>query len=621
LDNDWIKNYLAYGAVTFAYNHNATYYNATNKAYYYPAAVSSNHEICIVGWDDNYSAANFNTAPPGNGAFLCRNSWGASWGDGGYFWMSYYNGTITDLTTFVVSTNPSYFKTIYSYDPFGATTSVGYGITTAWGANVFTATSNDPLKGIGIRTNDMCNVTWYVYKNPTAGNPASGTLVASGSNNLVMAVYYVIQFSPVALTTGDKFSVVTKQVNTTNTFPIPIEGYIAGYTSAATNAAGQSYVSADGTSWTDMTTIVPANKFNVCLKAFTGTGIQNVKNDFNGDGKEEILWRNGATGQNAVWYLGTSPASPEMQAAAGTMKMLGAPAASRNPLLAAPPAFPQDSKLSARERGEVMRFDGREGAAFAARTGSWNPNASQPLRAKSIRTLATPAGGASIQAIPVTGYSMLTPTGDLNWQIVGTGDFNGNGRVDILWRNNFTGQNAVWYMNGVTYAGFDFITTVTDLTWQIAGTGDFNGDGKPDILWRNSSTGLNAVWYMNGAVYSSFAYLTPVSDLNWKIAGTADFNGDGRVDILWRNYSTGLNAVWYMNGAVYAGFDFLDTSVADTNWKIAGVGDFNVDQKPDLVWRNTSTGQNAIWFLDGVMYKSFQFFDAVSDLNWAIFNR
>ena len=624
-DNDRIKAFVTYyEAVNFAFYWHASYYNATNRAFYSPLAASANHEICIVGWDDNYPASNFNTAPPGNGAFLCRNSWGAGWGDGGYFWMSYYNATITDLAVFYGAMNTSYFKTIYSYDPFGATSAAGYNTATAWAANVFTATSNDPLKGIGVRFNDPCTVYFSVYRNPTPGNPASGTLVGTAGLGASISGYFAFSFSPIALTTGDTFSIVAKYVNNSYLYPVPLEGYISGFTSAATNAAGQSYVSPDGITWADVYAYGGnSNKFNCCLKAFTGTGIQNVKNDFNGDGKDDILWRNnGSTGQNAVWYLGTAPASPEMQTAAGgTVKMLGAPMASRNPGLAAPPVFPPDDGLTARARSEAMRFDAQEGAAFTARTGSWNPTAGRPLQAQSIRTLATPAGGASIQSIPTTGYSFLNTVADLNYQIVGTGDFDGDGGVDILWRNVSTGQNAVWLMNGITYTGYAILNSMTDLTWKIVGTGDFNGDAKVDILWRNTSTGQNAVWCMNGAVYSYYSYLMSVTDLSWKIVGTGDFNGDGKVDILFWNSSTGKIVVWYMNGVLYLGYDYIDSYVADTNYRIAGVGDFNNDQKPDIVWRNYSTGQNAIWFLDGVKYTSCQFLDTISDMNWVIVNR
>src|SRR3979490_1858728 len=71
---------------------------------------------------------------------------------------------------------------------------------------------------------------------------------------------------------------------------------------------------------------------------------------------------------------------------------------------------------------------------------------------------------------------------------------------------------------------------VVPTTWTIVGTGDFNGDGKGDILWRDSS-GNTAIWFMNGASVSSSAGLGNVP-LTWTIVGTADFDGDGKADIL-----------------------------------------------------------------------------------------
>jgi hypothetical protein len=62
----------------------------------------------------------------------------------------------------------------------------------------------------------------------------------------------------------------------------------------------------------------------------------------------------------------------------------------------------------------------------------------------------------------------LPSVSDLNWQIVGTGDFNGDGQVDILWRYNGSGgANAVWYMNGTTLTGGADVPSLADLLWKI----------------------------------------------------------------------------------------------------------------------------------------------------------
>src|SRR5947199_6875969 len=80
-----------------------------------------------------------------------------------------------------------------------------------------------------------------------------------------------------------------------------------------------------------------------------------------------------------------------------------------------------------------------------------------------------------------------------------------------------------------------------------------------------------------------------------------DFNGSGTSDILWRNSSTGQNVLWLMNGATVASAPAL-SKVTNRNWIIAGAGDFNGDGKADILWHNQSTGQSQIWFMnDGTL--------------------
>jgi hypothetical protein len=59
-------------------------------------------------------------------------------------------------------------------------------------------------------------------------------------------------------------------------------------------------------------------------------------------------------------------------------------------------------------------------------------------------------------------------------------------------------------------------------------------------------------------------------------------------------------------------------TVADQNWKLVAVEDFNSDDKPDILWRNTSTGDNYVWYLDGVTVLSGGNLPTVADQNWTI---
>ena len=74
------------------------YYAADTCAYYYDGPVQYNHDVLIIGWDDTYSRDNFAITPPGDGAFICQNSWGETFGEQGFFYVSYYDTTIGQNT-------------------------------------------------------------------------------------------------------------------------------------------------------------------------------------------------------------------------------------------------------------------------------------------------------------------------------------------------------------------------------------------------------------------------------------------------------------------------------------------------------------------------------------------
>ncbi len=276
-DNDTIKWFLTnYGAITFALYWDDSYFDSTDNSYYFPTAHYVDHEICFIGWDDNFDKSKFANMPAGNGAFLCKNGWGTSWGDGGYFWLSYYDPTITDMAVFTDAESVTNYKYIYQYDPLGVTNGFGYNALICWGANVFTASTSDPLNAFGFIINDSCSITYSIYKNPTAGNPTSGTLMSSGTiGTYSYAGYYTYVLpTPVSLNSGDRFSIVIKYANSSYIYPLPIEGYVSGYSSAAANAVGQSYYSSNGSSWTDFTNYNSNSyRFNCTIKAFTGAAI------------------------------------------------------------------------------------------------------------------------------------------------------------------------------------------------------------------------------------------------------------------------------------------------------------------------------------------------------------
>ena len=151
-----------------------------------------------------------------------------------------------------------------------------------------------------------------------------------------------------------------------------------------------------------------------------------------------------------------------------------------------------------------------------------------------------------------------------------------------------SGQVNLWLMNDTTIALQGSAGTVSDMNWQIVGAGDFNGDGKSDILWRHAATGQVYLWLMNGTASIGQGSLGTV-DTGWLIVDSGDFNGDGKSDILWRHAVTGQVYLWLMNGTSSIGQGSLGT--VDTGWLIKGVSDFNGDGKADILWRQTTGGQ------------------------------
>lgn len=271
LGNDAIKQaVMNYGAVYTSYYHSDSYYNSANAAYYYSGSSQSNHAVCIVGWDDNYAATRFRTAPPGNGAFLIRNSWGTWWGMSGYFWMSYYDSVLGKTENAVFTAAPvTNYDQVYQYDPLGWISSTGYGSNTAWFANVFTATANGSVAAASwYCPAPNSGYTLYVYTNPTSGPISSAGPATSASGTIATAGYHTAQLpTSVPIVTGQRFSVVVRLTTPGYNYPICMERPYSGYASGATASLGQSYMSNSGTSWTDVAGYY--SNTNVCLKAFT----------------------------------------------------------------------------------------------------------------------------------------------------------------------------------------------------------------------------------------------------------------------------------------------------------------------------------------------------------------
>jgi C1A family cysteine protease len=550
---NWKSALRNYGALYVSYfadtgqtrSTDSVNWNQATSSYYNSVVVGGNHAVTVVGWNDNYPAANFTTAPPGNGAYIVKNSWGSTWGNAGYFHISYYDVSLKNAAVYIRPPPVANYSREYSYDPLGQTRSFGYGNTLGWGANVFTATSAESLQAVSFYTNDV-NTRYQVYiytqvvTAPNTGVLEGGTFNVSGS--FPYAGYHTVPLTrPVKLVPGQKFAVVVKFTNSAYTFPIPIEMAIAGYSSGATPVvAGQSYVSPNGTQWVEYTS-------SINIRAFTGG--RRVRSDFNGDGKADVLWRNNASGANTMWLMN------------------GRGGAKSVPALLAIGQSPE----------ALSDFNGDGKSDILWRNPTTGANSLWLMEGASSTSVSVPA-----QAIA--------------WKVAGVADFDNDGRADdILWYNAATRSIMAWLMNGNILAS-QGLSMALPAGFDIAGLGDFNSDRKADILLRNPTTGENTVWAMSGVLSLGSVPIAAMAAAN-QVGAVGDFNGDGKADILWRNNATGVNTLRLMNNMLLLSQTIF--TAQPVGWVIAKAVDFNGDGKTDLMWRNPSSGLNVLWLMNG----------------------
>ena len=277
-------------------------------------------------------------------------------------------------------------------------------------------------------------------------------------------------------------------------------------------------------------------KFRATVVATTA-----VRNDFDGDGKSDILWHNNQDGRNTIWKSGNSATGQAVTTVTNLAWIVAGVA-----------DFDGDGK------SDILWHNNQDGRNTIWKSGN----------------------SATQQA--TTGVT------NLDWKVVGTGDFDGDGKSDILWHNANDGRNTIW-MSGNSATG-QAVTTVTNLAWIVAGVADFDGDGKSDILWHNNQDGRNTIWRSGNSATAQA--VTTITSMAWIVAGVADFDGDGKSDILWHNNQDGRNTIWKSGNSATAQ---AVTTITNLAWTVAGVADFDGDGKSDIHWRNGEDGRNTIW--------------------------
>ncbi len=191
-------------------------------------------------------------------------------------------------------------------------------------------------------------------------------------------------------------------------------------------------------------------------------------------------------------------------------------------------------------------------------------------------------------------------------------DFDADGRSDLVFWNQLTGNVEIWLMNGVARVGTPVPLSggaVLPTNWDLSATADFNHNGRPDLLWRNTTSQKLVIWTMNGSAKVGSLVPNPSQavDGNWTVVAALDYSNDGNTDLLWYNTSSGKIVTWYMDASVArtSGQFTTPANAGNANWRVLAGADYSRTYvagsplgAPDIVWRNETSGNQVVWHMD-----------------------
>lgn len=278
-----MKKYIyEYGSIasTIYMTNDSRYYNSKTYSLNYNGGSSNNHAVTIVGWDDNYSKDNFSVSnkPENDGAWIVQNSYGSSWGDSGYFYISYEDINICNLYMTVTNVDQEKEDNSYIYDKLGhmvyfgfKDTTTGLQYTTAYTMNVFTKQKNIPevLKEVTFGSNGTG--TYKIYYQEGNGTTSSSERILIGTGRMDYAGYITHKLEKDIIIDNNvsSFSILVYYSMDTSTSPIPVSySGITKYENI-TLEEGLSYISYNGKTWTDLTKMEKDTVIIASIKAFT----------------------------------------------------------------------------------------------------------------------------------------------------------------------------------------------------------------------------------------------------------------------------------------------------------------------------------------------------------------
>lgn len=249
----------------------SVYYNQLECSYYYNGTEKVNHDVLIVGWDDNYSPDRFNVNTSRSGAFICQNSWGEEFGDNGFFYVSYEDIHIgNNSIVYTGIEEADNYDHLYETDLCGWVGQLGYGDGDGWFANVYQPQGEELLEAVGFYAvgKDTRYSVYVMEKNGEITSMLLEQPVARGE--LENIGYYTIPLEESFDLDPGKEYVVAVNIHTPDAqYPVATEYAADKSTKTVDISDGEGYISHNGVVWTRTE---EAHGCNVCLKAYTKDG-------------------------------------------------------------------------------------------------------------------------------------------------------------------------------------------------------------------------------------------------------------------------------------------------------------------------------------------------------------
>jgi hypothetical protein len=267
------------------------------------------------------------------------------------------------------------------------------------------------------------------------------------------------------------------------------------------------------------------------------SNITHVRNDFDGDGKSDVLFMNSSTESTKYWKGAAKAQSVYVGTYAAGYSYAGS--------------------------GD-FDGDGKADLLFVQAS-----NNATLIWSGAVKTAASYPG-----------------TGAAGFDVAAICDVNGDGKDDVVWLNAKSGVTRIW--SGASKASVIYPGT-QNTAFSVAACADFDGDGKADIFWHNATTGANQAW-LSGQK-SSMMYPGVNTDLTWVAIGAGDVDGDAHSDMVWYVPSTGAIRVWL--GGMKANSSYF--GVNPTSFTPKAIGDYDGDGKADLLWGNDTSLATQIW--------------------------